>query len=78
MIELNNLRDELRTTCIRFGVSVGSTALGALMYAENFAPRPLLGIATVLALGQAAHDGLRAHTLGQEIASVAASSQQVS
>lgn len=66
------LREELRTKCIRLGVSLGCSALTTFMFIEESTPRPLTAIATALSLGQAAHDALKGHALGQEIAAIEA------
>ena len=72
--ELDTLRESLATTRIRLGFSVGVTALAGIFLASG---EPILALSGVIAAGQAAHDVLKSHNLGQEIAARQAISDTV-
>lgn len=67
---LGRLRSELNRAEVGFGINVGATALFGVVAAwgEGVAPRWLTVPVAALTAGNSARIGMRAHTMGQEIA----------
>lgn len=68
MKNIEDMREQLKTTQKNIGVAIGICAVSGVMYEAANWPAITSGAIFAVALGKAAHDGMKAHSLGQEIA----------